>query len=558
MPRTKRKALSRKVRFEVFKRDSFTCQYCGRSAPAVILQIDHMKPVSKGGTDELMNLISSCDKCNQGKSDRLLSDDSMVKKRQRQAELLNERRLQMEMLFQWHQELKGLEEEQIEQLSEYWSTSVDGFLVNESGKQALAKLLKKYGIKKLLEAMDTSTKYVKLNKRGTVISKSADEAFSKIGAILRVEERSEQKPYLRQLYYIRGILRKRVYVNERYVMQLLENAVLAEVTADWIEGQAKSCSSWTSFREAVETATVEVGEQDEQETKVELDSETENRINLVSLLTDLCEDYGFEEDQAELLADGLNVLCGDFDNYLKGDNYSPEDPEGVAWLAVQYFDDRVPCAKHFSRNGDKCDLKKLNQYFSQNRETDIPFLLYSKYRIDRVVLPSRYIYECFVSALQRVSDGPDTAFDLLHDVHYDEYASESLLAAATEGVLRDGFERCGVEVTSSDLRRLKTYFKREDLIDILETWMSKYDDDGELLASFDPVKNYTWEGFLSDLGVNVGPDPLTLRAPENVEDYLDLFREKRVPFQGFFFEDSGILRCHFFHEWEQFEEAVRG
>jgi 5-methylcytosine-specific restriction endonuclease McrA len=28
-----RKALSKKLRFEVFKRDNFTCQYCGRAAP---------------------------------------------------------------------------------------------------------------------------------------------------------------------------------------------------------------------------------------------------------------------------------------------------------------------------------------------------------------------------------------------------------------------------------------------------------------------------------------------------------------------------------------------
>ena len=29
----KRKAISKKMRFEVFKRDKFTCQYCGRSVP---------------------------------------------------------------------------------------------------------------------------------------------------------------------------------------------------------------------------------------------------------------------------------------------------------------------------------------------------------------------------------------------------------------------------------------------------------------------------------------------------------------------------------------------
>ena len=44
----KRVPISKALRFEVFKRDSFTCQYCGRSAPEVVLEVDHIVPVSKG------------------------------------------------------------------------------------------------------------------------------------------------------------------------------------------------------------------------------------------------------------------------------------------------------------------------------------------------------------------------------------------------------------------------------------------------------------------------------------------------------------------------------
>jgi 5-methylcytosine-specific restriction endonuclease McrA len=62
-----------KLRFEVFARDEFTCQYCGRSAgEGVILQIDHIKPTSKGGTNDKDNLITACKECNMGKSDSLL------------------------------------------------------------------------------------------------------------------------------------------------------------------------------------------------------------------------------------------------------------------------------------------------------------------------------------------------------------------------------------------------------------------------------------------------------------------------------------------------------
>lgn len=62
----KRKGISKKTRFEVFKRDNFTCQYCGRSAPDVILEIDHINSVKNGGDNNILNLVTSCFDCNRG------------------------------------------------------------------------------------------------------------------------------------------------------------------------------------------------------------------------------------------------------------------------------------------------------------------------------------------------------------------------------------------------------------------------------------------------------------------------------------------------------------
>lgn len=63
----KRKALGKKTRFEVFKRDEFTCQYCGRTPPQAILQCDHIVPVASGGSNHEGNLVTSCRDCNLGK-----------------------------------------------------------------------------------------------------------------------------------------------------------------------------------------------------------------------------------------------------------------------------------------------------------------------------------------------------------------------------------------------------------------------------------------------------------------------------------------------------------
>ena len=65
-----------KIRFEILKRDSFTCQYCGKKAPETHLHIDHIEP-RKGIPNNLAdnsfeNLITSCVECNLGKADVLL------------------------------------------------------------------------------------------------------------------------------------------------------------------------------------------------------------------------------------------------------------------------------------------------------------------------------------------------------------------------------------------------------------------------------------------------------------------------------------------------------
>ena len=68
----KRSSLSKRTRFTIFERDSFTCQYCGNRPPDVTLQLDHIHPFSEGGEDTEENLTTSCMDCNAGKSNRVL------------------------------------------------------------------------------------------------------------------------------------------------------------------------------------------------------------------------------------------------------------------------------------------------------------------------------------------------------------------------------------------------------------------------------------------------------------------------------------------------------
>lgn len=151
----KRKSISKKLRFEVFKRDMFTCQYCGRKAPDVVLHIDHIKPVAKGGRNEIMNLVTSCIDCNLGKGAKTLSDQSVVERQRKQAEYLAQRREQIEMLRNWQLEMLEQENLEIDAVDTLVKKLTDGKKsLSEHGRNSTVRpLLKKYGLQFVMDSL---------------------------------------------------------------------------------------------------------------------------------------------------------------------------------------------------------------------------------------------------------------------------------------------------------------------------------------------------------------------------------------------------------------------
>lgn len=108
--------ISNSLRFEVFQRDKHTCQYCGRRPPEVELEVDHLIPVARGGTDVFENLITSCRECNSGKSAKLIErfTDGHTKEswrhkiREKRAERLREKRSELEYVLDYWAECRGM------------------------------------------------------------------------------------------------------------------------------------------------------------------------------------------------------------------------------------------------------------------------------------------------------------------------------------------------------------------------------------------------------------------------------------------------------------------
>ena len=137
MDKCKRKSIPNSVRFEVFKRDSFTCQYCGRSSPSVILEVEHIKPVSKGGTNEFLNLVTSCFECNRGKGKKELSDKTRIAKQANEIKLLEEKRWQFQLYKKYIKELSSVRDQELELLLE--ELDVDDEIIKSEVKKAHIK-----------------------------------------------------------------------------------------------------------------------------------------------------------------------------------------------------------------------------------------------------------------------------------------------------------------------------------------------------------------------------------------------------------------------------------
>jgi len=179
----------------------------------------------------------------------LLSDQSVLERQKEQLQELNDRREQLEMMIAWKEGLSSLKDQAIDRLADHWTTLANGFSLNEKGRQSLRKMCGKYEITEIMDAMRIATdQYLEVGSDGAFTQPSVEDAWSKVVGICRVRRSEQDKPYLRDLLYVRGILRNRVYVPERTIMGMLEDAHLTGVPVEYLKNLAKSCRNWTEFQ----------------------------------------------------------------------------------------------------------------------------------------------------------------------------------------------------------------------------------------------------------------------------------------------------------------------
>jgi hypothetical protein len=69
---------ARADRFRILHRDKFSCRYCGSRPGSDLLEVDHLVPRSRGGSDNESNLVTACKTCNGRKSDTIVFPHDLI------------------------------------------------------------------------------------------------------------------------------------------------------------------------------------------------------------------------------------------------------------------------------------------------------------------------------------------------------------------------------------------------------------------------------------------------------------------------------------------------
>ncbi len=249
----KRKSLTKKIRFEVLKRDQFTCQYCGAKAPDVLLEVDHIKPVALGGINDILNLITSCQPCNAGKKDRPLSDQSALAKSRTQAQEIQSRKEQIEMMAAWQSSLVDLQAQQVEAAHEIVKKLMPGRILSEESLRQLRKYINEHGFEPVVSQFRTSFACLgKWKDDGCVDAEATSKAITHAFKALQWKKLNDSNPLESQARYIRGILRRRLsYLPMDASLGLARVALEEGLEFSELKRVAVSCSSWTNFSDLV-------------------------------------------------------------------------------------------------------------------------------------------------------------------------------------------------------------------------------------------------------------------------------------------------------------------
>lgn len=172
------------------------------------MHVDHVLPVSEGGTNDIGNLVTACSDCNLGKGASIIDTGRNLTKKQLRE--LRERREQIELLQKWNKELLEIKNIEVEEVvltcnNRLLEAGLQ-LTVNNGYKGELRQLLNKFTAKEVNDAINTAfDAYVITSKE------DAEKALSKVPGICFNKRREREDPVYAHKCHVINILKKRGY-----------------------------------------------------------------------------------------------------------------------------------------------------------------------------------------------------------------------------------------------------------------------------------------------------------------------------------------------------------
>lgn len=144
------RSVSRRTRFEIFKRDGFRCLYCGATPVAKPLHVDHVVPLAEGGSNSPANLVTACGDCNRGKAAVPLRQKHLAPKVLTLADKDHAQQILEYLAIQ--RQVEAARHSVATAFFERWEKTVGG--LSQEMASRFSGLVRQWPIEKLFEAMD--------------------------------------------------------------------------------------------------------------------------------------------------------------------------------------------------------------------------------------------------------------------------------------------------------------------------------------------------------------------------------------------------------------------
>lgn len=141
---------SKRLRFEILKRDGYQCVYCGKNPTQCPLEVDHVVPEAEGGTDDPENLVTACQDCNRGKSDVPLDQKRYAARRS--ASQVRDHAEQVRAYLEAQRELVSARELALDEVMAYWESHLAE--PHYSVRGIVRHAMQDFDIQEILEAID--------------------------------------------------------------------------------------------------------------------------------------------------------------------------------------------------------------------------------------------------------------------------------------------------------------------------------------------------------------------------------------------------------------------